>query len=114
MTERSREFCSVLETVSAGGVIILLFIMWQGKTHQESYYKEGGVDHEVTFAVSPSRYMDDKLGLEYIWQHFEPYTQDTIRRVGGVVEGVLERVTDSEVNPSPQCLIVDSHSSHVS
>jgi len=40
MTEGSREFRGVLETVSAGGVIIRPFIVW--------------------------RYMDDKLGLEYI------------------------------------------------
>jgi len=32
MTEGSREFCNVLETVSAGGVIIPPFIVWQEKT----------------------------------------------------------------------------------
>jgi len=42
ITEGSREFCSVLETVSAGGVIILPFTVWQGKTHRESYYQDGG------------------------------------------------------------------------
>jgi len=42
VTEGSREFCSVLETVSAGVVIIPPFIISQGKAHRESYYQEGG------------------------------------------------------------------------
>ena len=95
MTEGSREFCSVLETISAEGVVIPPFIVWQGKTHRESYYREGGVEYEATFAVSPSGYMDDELGLEYMKQHFEPYTR-------------------GDTGPGqPRCLIVDGHSSHV-
>jgi len=42
MADGSSKFCSVLETVSAGAVIIPLFIARQGKTHWESYYQEGG------------------------------------------------------------------------
>jgi len=117
MTEGSREFCSVLETVSATGVIIPPFIVWQGKTHQESYYREGGVEHAATFAVSPSGYMDDELGLEYMKQHFEPYTRGAVRRVTEgpeIIEGVIEEVIEgAEVNHPPRCLIVDGHSSHV-
>ena len=66
ITEGSREFCSVLETISAAGVVTPPFIVWQDKTQQESYYHESGVKFEATFAVSPSGYMDDELGLEYI------------------------------------------------
>jgi len=69
--------------------------------------------YEATFAVSLSEYMDNELGLEYMRQHFEPYTRDAIRRVGGVVEGVVEG-SEAQVNHSPWCLIVDDHSSHVS
>ena len=61
----SREFCSVLESVSAAGVVIPPFIVWQGKTHRESYYKEGELINEATFAVSESGYMDGELGLEF-------------------------------------------------
>ena len=95
MTEGSREFCSVLETNSASGVVIPPFIVWQGKTHRESYSREGGIDHayEATFTVSPSGYMDDELGLEYLKAYFEPYTHPNI--------------------DSPRCLIVDGHSSHI-
>ena len=33
MTEGSREFCSVLETINAAGSVIPPFIVWGGKTH---------------------------------------------------------------------------------
>ena len=45
------------------GVAIPPFIIWQGKTHRQSYYPQSGVSVEATFAVSESRYMDDNLGL---------------------------------------------------
>lgn len=96
VTEGSREFCSVLETVNATGAIIPPFIVWQGRTHRASYYKEGQLQFEATYAVSPSGYMDDELGLEYMKQHFERYTRPSI---GGTT--------------TPRCLIVDGHSSHI-
>lgn len=66
MAEGSWEFCSILETVSAAGAITPPFIIWQGKTHWESYYLEGGLINEATFAVSDSGYMDGELGFEYM------------------------------------------------
>ena len=91
MTEGSREFCSVLETVNAAGMVIPPFIVWQGKSHRESYYKKGGF-RDATFAVSESGYMDEALGFEYMKMHFEPQTHGS-------------------GSPS-RCLIVDGHSSH--
>jgi len=41
LSEGSREFLSVLETISAAGRIIALFIIYQGKTHRISYYVSG-------------------------------------------------------------------------
>jgi len=93
MTEGSREFCSVLESIRNVGRVLLPFIIWQGKTHRESYYPEDGLINEATFAVSDNGYMDDKVGLDYIKEHFEPYTQCD--------------------PPAPRCLIVDGRSSHV-
>jgi len=65
MTEGSREFCSVLESVSAVGWVLPPFIIWQGKIHRESYYPEGGLFNEATFAVSDGGYMDNELGLVF-------------------------------------------------
>ena len=56
MMEGSREFCSVLKSISAVGVVIPPFIVWQGKSHRESYYPpEGGLINGATFAVSERR-----------------------------------------------------------
>jgi len=41
LSEGSREFVSVLETISAAGRIISPFIIYQGKTHRASYYLNG-------------------------------------------------------------------------
>jgi len=72
-----------------------------GKTHRESYYQEGGVEHEATFAIFPSGYMDGELGLEYMQQHFEPYTRGAVRRgeAEGVVEGVAEEIDHEMIPP---------------
>lgn len=90
MTEASREFCTVLDTISAAGRVIPPFIVWKGKTHRDTYYKDEG-EQDATFAVSDSGYMDDELGFLYISKHFEPHT-----RTG-----------------RPRILIVDGHSSHI-
>ena len=97
LTEGSREFCSVLETISAMGVVLPPFIVWQGKSHRESYYNQGGIELEATFAMSPSGYMDDELGLEFM-KHFERYSA---------------RDSLPHLRPRPRCLIVDGHSSHI-
>ena len=105
MTEGSREFCSVLETVNATGVVIPPFIVWQGRTHRQSYYSESGIKMEATFAVSESGYMDDELGLEYIKKHFDPYTRDATFK--------SEKAEDAKYGGPARCLIVDGHSSHI-
>ena len=105
MTEGSREFCSILETVSATGVVILPFIVWQGKSHMESFYSRSlATIPKATYAVSDSGYMDDELGLEYIKQHFEPLTR----------RNEIKAENAGEIGDSaPRCLIVDGHSSHI-
>ena len=105
MTEGSREFCSILETVSAAGVAIPPFIVWQGKTHRQSYYSEVSV--EATFAVSESGYMDDDLGLQYMKMYFDPYMRN-----GGVTIK-SEDSKDAKYHGPPRGLIVDSHSSYI-
>ena len=98
MTEGSREFCTVLETVSAAGRVIPPFIVWGSKTHRDTYYKEKDLAPDerlgdATFAVSDSGYMDDELGYYHISKHFERHTQRPEKR--------------------PRILIVDGHSSHI-
>lgn len=90
MTEGSREFCSMLDTINDTGSVIAPFIVWGGKMHRESYYNKND-NRDASFAVSDSGHMEDELGLLYISQHFEPHT-----RTG-----------------RPCILIVDGHCSHI-
>ena len=94
MTEGSRRFRSVLESVSATGVVTAPFIIWQGESHRESYYSEGGLLNEATFAVSESDYMDDEMSFEYMKENFK-----------------LDTRYDP---PASRCLIVEGYSSHIS
>ena len=109
MSEGSREFCSVLDTINASGSVIPPFIFWKGKTHRDSYYKKGD-DRDATFAVSLSGYMDDELGLLYISKHFEPHTRTASAAGTGTAAGT-STPTGTAIN-RPRILIVDGHSSH--
>ena len=111
MTEGSREFCSVLETVSATGVAIPPFIVLQGKTHRQSNYAYE-VKAEATFAVSESGYMDDDLGLQYLKMHFDPYIRDPKFQVEDAGSDARPGPAAKYGGP-PRCLIVDGHSSHI-
>ena len=74
------------------------------------------MEHDATFVIFPSGYMDDDLGLEYIQQHFDIYTRGAVRRgeAEGVVEGVAEEVGHEVIPPPPtQCLIVATMASRV-
>ena len=84
-------------------VAIPPFIVWQGKTHRQSYYASE-IKTEATFAVSESGYMDDDLGLQYIKTYFDPYTRDPNFKVKGA---------DARYGGPARCLIVDGHSSHI-
>ena len=102
VTEGSREFCSVLDTINAAGSVIPPFIVWAGKTHRQGYYNQDD-DRDATFAVSESGYMDDELGMLYISQHFEPHTRRAVNDSDTAANSAIR----------PRILIVDGHSSHV-
>ena len=70
MIEGSREFYSVLEIMNTASRVLPPFIVWQGKSHLESYYPEAVLLNESTFAISESGYMDDELGYKYMKEHF--------------------------------------------
>ena len=103
MTEGITKFCSVLEIVSATGVVIPPFIVWKGKTHQQSY-NTSEVKTEATFAVSESGYMYDDLGLQYIKTHFDSYTRDPKFKI---------KDAEARYEGPARCLIIDGHSSHI-
>ena len=106
ITDGNREFCSVLETVNALGEVTPPFIVWANKVHCVGFYADD--DRPATFSQSPSGYMDDELGFDYISKPFDRYTAR--------VESV-DLTAGASVNPDPsttyRMLIVDGHSSHI-
>lgn len=101
--EGSSEICNGLDTVSAAVIVIPPCIVWRGKTHRQTYSRQRGVEHGVTFAVFRSGYMDDQIVLEYIKHYFEYYASGS---------SAIHAHAENSISP-PQCLIVDGHPSHV-
>lgn len=65
ITGGNRVFCSVLETVNAIGEVIPPFIVWANKVHSVGFYADD--NRPATFSRSSSGYMDDELGVDYIY-----------------------------------------------
>jgi len=70
----NREFFTTLETVSATGQVISPFIVWANTVHCAEFYDSTG-DHQrpAIFSCSPSRYLDDDLGLGLDFSGFVRY-----------------------------------------
>ena len=106
ITDGNREFCSVLETVNALGKVTPPLIVWANKVHCVGFYVDD--DRPATFSRSPSGYIDDELGFDYISKHFDWYT--------ACVESV-DLTVGASVNTDPsityRMLIVDAHCSHI-
>ena len=65
---------TITECVSAAGKAIPPLVIYKGKQHQQSWYKdvENG---EVFFAVSKHGWTNSSLTLEWLQQDFDPYTK---------------------------------------
>lgn len=112
ITDGNREFCSVLETVNAIGEVIPPFIVWANQVHCVGFYADD--DRPATFSHSPSGYMDDKLGFDYISKHFDRYTA----RVESIdlsksASTSASASAGANVPTSYRMLIVDGRSSHI-
>lgn len=58
--------------------------------------------------------MYDDLGLQYMKEHFEPYTGLPVEVQIGDVKIKIEKGEEDTIGLlAPRCLSVDSHSSHV-
>lgn len=65
-------------------------------------------NHYATFAVSPSGYMDDNLGLLYTSKHFVPHTRSPGAGSGTAGAGTVDTAANR-----PRILIINDHSSHI-
>ena len=137
LSEGSREFISVLETISAAGHIILPFIIYQGKIHRASYYlnglsptelpirKTGGLPRAlsggvVLMNVGVKGISSTAVSIKTTWRGVE--CKDTTFAVfpSGYMDDDLgfAYISDhfepmTRNNSKPRILIVDGHSSHI-
>ena len=132
ITNGKREFYTTLKTISAAGELIPPFIIWANKIHTMGFYGREGVHNEKTsFALSPSRYMDDELGLKYLIHHFDKYTMPSATSTASTTSTSSTASTASTASTTStastststsaskdslpwRLLIVDEHSSYVS
>jgi hypothetical protein len=93
-SSQTRESATIMECISASGVVLLPMVIIAVKTHPNEWYPEGepgpGLRH---FAKSPNGYTGNELGLEWLEKVFEPQTRE---RAGG----------------RWQLLVCDGHGSH--
>ena len=64
----NRESLTIIETVSARGEVIALFLILKGKILLEKYFNNN-LNTKIVFATSFTRYINDALSLKYI-KHF--------------------------------------------
>ena len=64
----NRESLTVIETVSAGGEAIALFLILKGEILLEEHFNND-LDAELVFATSSTGYINNILSLKYI-KHF--------------------------------------------
>lgn len=120
LTDASREFVSTLETINITEEVLPPFIVWQGKTHRRGMYRWGGVhERDATFTATPSGYMDDEAGFEYILEHFDSHTRPKAVRswrlliVDGHSSHIYWRVIQYALSRNIQMICLPPHSTHI-
>lgn len=71
----SREWITVLETVSADGKTLPAFIVWKWKYHLVGKYIPGVGELGTRFACTPNGWTSNELAQEWLQRHFEPATR---------------------------------------
>jgi hypothetical protein len=64
----NRESLTIIETVSARGEVITLFLILKGEILLEEHFNND-LNTEIVFATSSTRYINNTLSLKYI-KHF--------------------------------------------
>jgi hypothetical protein len=64
----NRELLTIIETISARGKVIILFLILKKEILLEEYFNND-LNTEIVFAMSFTRYINNALSLKYI-KHF--------------------------------------------
>ena len=67
-----REWVTLLDTISAGGISIPPFFVYQAKTQREGWHDYTERD-EATFSISATGYMNKSLSFKWLKEHFAIY-----------------------------------------
>lgn len=89
----NREWVSIIEAISAGGISIPPYVIFKGQRIRKSWFNDK-IDPKIKVRVSPNGWTDHDIAVEWI-RHFGEYTAP---RTAGKY----------------RLLILDGHSSHVS
>jgi len=92
MQPGNREWVTVIQGINSQGRTILPFIIFAGKVHLSSWYKDSPLPEDWIISVTETGWTTNEKALEWI-QHFNKYTER--RRTGGY-----------------RLLILDGHESH--
>jgi hypothetical protein len=88
----NREWTTVIQGINATGWAIPPFIIFQGKHHLSSWYKDEDLPRDWVIRVSENGWTSNEIGLQWL-KHFDEHTKKRI--VGGY-----------------RLLIIDGHESH--
>lgn len=69
-----REIITVIETVSAAGVLLPPMIVYKGQAHYRGWTALVKAGEKAFFAISDKGWTSRSIGLEYLTRNFEPNT----------------------------------------
>ena len=92
----SREFITLLASISATGVVLPPALIYQGDsgTLQDTWVEDWVPDQEAYFAVSSKGWSSDEIGLKWL-------------------ETIFQRCTAAKAGNRRRLLLVDGYSSHI-
>jgi hypothetical protein len=91
----NREWITSIKAINTAGWALPPIILLKAKTYQGSWFKDPLIPRDWRLQTSPNGWTTDKIGLDWLINHFEPYIRDcTVRTY--------------------YLLVLDSHSSHLS
>ena len=70
----NRESCTVIEAIRGNGTVIPPFLILSGSVYMAKWYRVDSLNPRTVITISPTRYTNDVLTMEWI-RHFNIYTQ---------------------------------------
>ena len=74
LQDGQRELITVIETVSARGVVLPTHIVYKGTAQYKGWHALVAAGDKAYFSYSETRWTNQKIGLAYLENNFEPNT----------------------------------------